>query len=140
MFSKVFSLIAAVTCVFLLYGCGDKNNPVSAGIPTELEGTWSQTAGGVTTTFTFRGSTFSATMEQTSYSGTFTIDTSVTPHHIDCYITASTTSGYVGKTSLGIYQLSGNTLEFAGNEPGNTVRPTSFASTLQTAYFVLTKV
>ena len=142
MFSKVLSLITGITCVFLLYGCGDKNNPASAGAPTELEGTWTQTVGGVTNTFVFHGNTFSAAFGQATYTGTFSIDTSITPHHIDCRMTTVTPSGsgYEGKTSLGIYLLSGNTFEFAGNEPGNTVRPTSFTSTSETEHFIMTKV
>jgi uncharacterized protein (TIGR03067 family) len=61
------------------------------------------------------------------YEGPFTVNTNATPNQIDIVVTQSDFPQYVGATILGIYQITGNTLTFAGNEPGVPVRPTTFS-------------
>lgn len=72
------------------------------------------------------------------YRGTFLLNKAANPYQIDFLITASHDGGNTGKISLGIYQVEGNTLTIAFNEPGVTTRPLSF--TLNgTRVFLLSK-
>jgi len=60
------------------------------------------------------------------YRGVFSLKKNVIPFQIDYTITECSVPAFVGQTSLGIYQVSGNTLSIAFNPPGNPSRPTTF--------------
>lgn len=135
--SRVFLFCAAFFCctaLFLFSGC-NKSNPAGVSSPTELEGTWKgYMVGepGISLELRMQGNVLIYKYEgQEMYRATFTIDTSVLPHHLDGTITSSRINGYVGKTSLGIYWLFHDTLLVAGTEPGDPVRPKSFAPSAQ---------
>ena len=70
--------------------------------------------------------------------GTFLLNKATTPYQADFFITASHDEVNIGKTSLGIYQVEGDTLTIAFNEPGVTERPSSFSSN-GTRVFLLNK-
>jgi uncharacterized protein (TIGR03067 family) len=61
-------------------------------------------------------------------SGTFTVDASKKPRHIDMKIEGGDDEKLQGKTSLGIYELDGDDLKWASNEPGAEGRPTDFTT------------
>ncbi|HUI92351.1 MAG TPA: TIGR03067 domain-containing protein [Chitinivibrionales bacterium] len=111
---------------------------------TSLEGTWKGHTLGDTNTFTavFTGNNFSFSLGLIiGYAGTFSINAASNPKTMDVVITQCANTAYVGKTSLGIYKVSSDTLTYAANEPGNPNRPTSFAydSTGTTVVFVFVK-
>jgi uncharacterized protein (TIGR03067 family) len=60
------------------------------------------------------------------YNGTFIVNTSVNPKQLDFNISQCSDSQFVNKTTYDIYKIIGDTLTFASNEPGNTIRPLSF--------------
>jgi uncharacterized protein (TIGR03067 family) len=102
----------------------------------EMQGTWQLVEGvkdGTTMSqeevekmqLTIDGNTFSMAGASEADSGTFTIDTSVTPHTID--ITHSE-GPHAGETCLGIYKVEGDKQTAAFTRPGEE-RPTEFAST-----------
>jgi uncharacterized protein (TIGR03067 family) len=92
--------------------------------PSELEGTWSGTNmdGIDQTQWTYTMALDSIDIQADAsekYSGTFTLDTSVSPRHIDIVITKSTLASDVGKTMPALYKLSGNILQITANAPGS---------------------
>ena len=122
--------IAVVTTLsFFSLSCDD-GNPAGTPSPTEIEGNWSGVIvdePDVSVVLEIHGNGMTYRYEgEEMYSGTFTLDKSVTPHRMDGVVTASQNSQYIGKTSLAIYQLSNDTLLLAGNEPGDPERPASF--------------
>jgi uncharacterized protein (TIGR03067 family) len=61
------------------------------------------------------------------YEGDFVVDDTVTPNTVDITIeNSSFGEEYKGKVSLGIFELSGNSLKLCCNEPDNPTRPTAF--------------
>lgn len=72
------------------------------------------------------------------FKGTFTLDPKAKPNAIDMKISAGgdKAKDYVGKTSLGIYELSGDTLRWAASEPGRDERPTEFTEKGKHLYVV----
>ncbi len=61
------------------------------------------------------------------YDGDVVIDDSATPNAVDITIKDSSFGeSYNGKVSLGIYELSGDSLKLCCNELGNPTRPTTF--------------
>jgi uncharacterized protein (TIGR03067 family) len=77
-------------------------------------------------TIIFSENTARFTGPNENYFGTYTTDTSVTPHQIDFYITDCSISSYIGTTALGIYEVNGDTGKWCGGEPGKPNRPDSF--------------
>jgi uncharacterized protein (TIGR03067 family) len=73
------------------------------------------------------------------YRAVFVFIPDTEPKQIDGRIYSANNPNYVGKTSLAIYQFDGDTLMFAGNEPGITTRPASFAPVTGTAVMALKK-
>jgi uncharacterized protein (TIGR03067 family) len=135
MMSCFLSCFSLVCFSGVLLRC-DNGSPTGPGAgPTELEGTWTGRAVWDTATYTitfaqnnfsFKSSALPATTD--AYSGTFTNNPGANPKQMDSYIAqCSLKPQYVGKTSLCIYKISNDTLTYAGNEPGNTQRPISFA-------------
>ncbi len=66
-------------------------------------------------------------------------DASATPNQVNFEITHSDYELYIGKTALGIYELNGDQMKFASNEPGVSERPTSFVPGNGTRVFEYTK-
>lgn len=84
-------------------------------------------------TFTFKDNKWTLQAKEKkefSFSGTFKLDAAAKPKAIDLKIEGGSdkekTEKYIGKTSLGIYEISGDTLRWCASEPGNTDRPTAF--------------
>jgi len=73
------------------------------------------------------------TLLMESYEGTYFINSITDPNEIDILIQNAMLNidgemeeTFVGQTSLGIYQISSDTLIIAGNEPGSITRPIDF--------------
>ena len=124
----ILSVLAVFAIATAVVGCSSSNTtgptPTLTSGNTELEGTWTAATEGMT--LTFSGNNWTFTRSSLQISGTFTINSAASPKTIDRYVTTSSVPQYVGKTSLGIYLLSGTNLTFVGLEPGNATRPTSF--------------
>jgi len=122
----ILSVLAVFTIAAVVVGCGSSNTALSGN--TELEGTWTATApdNTSTTTFTFSGDDCTFTRPGVlQMSGTFNLSYAASPKTIDFYIATSSDPQYVGKTSLGIYLLSGTNLTLEIGMPGDA-RPASF--------------
>jgi uncharacterized protein (TIGR03067 family) len=127
----------------LAIGCG-MSDPASGTEDPALVGTWTGTgtASGSSTawTFVFTATTADVKMAGSSaFSGTYTVDTTTTPKQLTLTISASLNTAYVGKSSNAIYEVVGNKLRYAGNEPGVSARPTTFSASSATPVFDLTK-
>ncbi len=95
---------------------------------TEIDGSWSTD----TETYTFNdGIFYLKTNSNTGLIGTYTIDTSQTPHTIDF--------GLAGETPLGLYKIEGNTLTLAINFTAAGARPSGFDAASGITTRVLTK-
>jgi uncharacterized protein (TIGR03067 family) len=125
------SILVVVAIATAVVGC--KSNDTSSG-NTDLQGTWMATApddNTMTITCAFNGNQWTmteaiATVGSIQLSGTFTVDSAANPKTIDMLFTSfPMETDWVGKTSLGIYEISGNSLNLCMGDPGET-RPTSF--------------
>jgi uncharacterized protein (TIGR03067 family) len=115
--------------------CSSKSTPTAPAGPTELEGTWKQTALGTNFTLVCSNNSFSMSGDLVA-SGVFSIDTGTNPKQVDIVITSYPDDPtYVGKTSLGVYALNGNNLRMALGEPG-TPRVTFTSTTAEEFTFV----
>lgn len=75
----------------------------------------------------FDGDKFSIKKDdQTIVEGTFRIDPAKSPPQIDMKVLREDENHHTGETSLGIYQINGDTLKWCSGEPGQTDRPTGF--------------
>ena len=95
----------------------------------DIIGTWIGTETNNPTgdwTFIFGETTLQVTGPSENYVGTYTTDTSFTPHHLDFHITDCSISGYIGTTTLSIYEVTGDTGRWCGSEPGSPNRPDSY--------------
>ena len=91
-----------------------------------LQGTWTATVKDKKFVLEFKGDKFTATIDENEvYKGTFKIDPSQKPKHID--FTIKEGDKWVNETSRGLYELKGNKLKWCANEPGKDQRPTEFA-------------
>lgn len=137
--------VALVPLVLMCAGCDDDSDsgPTgSSGTPTSLEGTWSgiEEGGTATWVWVFAGNTARVQSSGNEvYSGTFATNSTFTPPRITTTITSSVYASYVGQSSRGIYQLSGDSLIIAANEPGTAVYPDDFTATAQTRVFLLAR-
>jgi uncharacterized protein (TIGR03067 family) len=100
-----------------------------------LQGTWKASFEDKKLVLTIKGDQFTFTMGDEKYQGTFKLDPSKKPKHID--MTVKKGDKFVNKTSVGIYELKGNTLKWAANEPGKDQRPDEFRETEGMLYVVL---
>jgi uncharacterized protein (TIGR03067 family) len=119
------------------------SNPVNAPAPvkTELEGTWEGTNmdGIDQTQWTYIMALNSIIIQADAlekYRGTFTLDTSASPRHIDIVISKSATASDAGKTIPGLYSLSVNILQITGNGPGSQ-RPSNMDPPVSVIKFIL---
>ena len=60
------------------------------------------------------------------YKADFTLKEDVNPHQVVAVVNQCPAPQYVGKTTHAIYQLKGDMLTIAGNEPGNPEIPSAF--------------
>ena len=141
-----FAILLTTFFVFLLMaplftGCDDPSS--SSPTETELDGTLIGTevnGGPDEWTFTFTGKTAQCSCSTVEwYKGNFSINTSVVPKPLNISITKCSVPQFVGLVTLAIYKISGDTLTFAGNEPGVQERPTSFDPVGDTRVFVAIK-
>ena len=134
---KWLILIAILTGTVAFWGCGGSNPAGPIPYATELQGSWVFDDTDYRLTFTFTDSSWTALEEFWSkqdttltWTGTFTLNTAVSPKHIDLLCASSPYSGQAGLTSLGIYALNSTatacTLAIA--DFGDTVRPMTFGS------------
>jgi|GEM_PF-5431870 uncharacterized protein (TIGR03067 family) len=123
-FVTLMACVSAALAAFLSTGCSSTNSPSNqAPSTTEIEGTWSGTMSmGGNTTITFTGSSFSSTGSWVS-TGTFSVATGASPKQVNITLAqCSTNPDYEGKTTLGVYALSGQSLVMAMGEPGTGAR------------------
>jgi uncharacterized protein (TIGR03067 family) len=124
-------------------GGGDGGGDGGGGSDPALVATWSgHEVGDTVTVWTFvfgetEGS--AATDGAEVYSGEYTVDTTADPNELTMVIASSSFEAYVGETTNAIYEIVGDQLTFAGNEPGNPARPTSFAPGAGARVFELTR-
>ena len=101
-----------------------------------MQGTWTATVKDKKFVLQFKGDKFTATIDDNEvYKGTFKIDPSQKPKHID--MTVKEGDKFVNMKSVGIYELKGDTLKWAANEPGKDQRPDEFADKEGMLYVVL---
>ena len=135
--------ILAISIAAVIFSSCDIN-PIDHHGRTVLEGTWRGYEISDTTAVVqldISGINYNYTIGNVKYyAGTFALDDSVIPHHMDAYVSISVNAQYVGETALSIYQLTADTLLIAGNEPGVATRPSSFLPSTGTAIFRLTRV
>jgi uncharacterized protein (TIGR03067 family) len=93
-----------------------------------IEGRWSGFESGSTEKITleFAGNRFAYWDSQTNEigSGTFVVNDTVKPTHMDLTFERIAAPEYVGKVGLAVFELQGDEMKIAGAEPGSTVRPT----------------
>ena len=108
---------------------------------TELEGTWSGAEEGGAEgdwVLTFTGNRFEATGGPAvpNFRGAFTLDPIAEPRQIDMVIEGTLSRIFGGEPASGIYQIEGEALTLAMNEPGAELRPASFERVPGTRVFV----
>jgi len=115
---KLFYFIIAIALA--LTNCkGDLNDNSK-----ELEGKWY----GKTYNMTVSGNNFLLTnVKGDTLTGTISYNPNNNPKTIDLTITGGNSTNFFGLSSLGIYQLSKDTLLCAFQLPGNSLRPTDFS-------------
>ena len=114
------------------------------GGSAELAGTWkgtevNGTAG--TWSFVFTGAAVTVTEPNATgiYTGNYFLDTTKNPKTIEIEITAHYNISFIGKTMMGIYQLTGTALTIALNPPGHPFAPTGFDPVAPSRVWQLTK-
>ncbi|MCK5116159.1 MAG: hypothetical protein KAR44_06135 [Candidatus Aegiribacteria sp.] len=119
---KWFIIIVVLTGVIAFWGCGGSNATGPSPWTTELEGTWVLVDSTEVLTFTFSDTNWTILVDSFTLNGTVTLNTTVTPKHIDLLCTGSTDTSFIGTTSLGIYALNSvaTACTLAMNEFGDT--------------------
>jgi len=134
--TQLTTIIAAITLVTSVFAQGIQprakpgTKPQAAKGATALQGTWAtssingQTASeGNELTLTFEGNKYHQTFGGTvNERGTFKVDATKKPMTIDLSITEGNDAG---KTQLGIFEVTGDTMRCSFNPPGSTERPVS---------------
>ncbi len=134
---KWLILIAVLTGTIAFWGCGGSNPAGPIPYTTELEGSWVYNESDYRLTFTFSDSSWTVLQEEWykqdttfTWTGTFTLNTTVSPKHIDLLCASSPYSSQIGLTSLGIYALNSTATActLAIDDFGDTVRPITFGT------------
>jgi uncharacterized protein (TIGR03067 family) len=107
-----------------------------------LQGTWEAEKDGKKLTLTFAKKEFTVIMNGEKVTGTFKTDGKKNPKEIDMSVVDAEGqhAAYKGKTSLGIYELKGDTLRWCAAEPGMDRRPTEFTNSQGDAKFMLVEL
>lgn len=137
------SLVLVGVALLGAVGCGGGEARNGGGGDPELVGNWSgKELSSPSSEWTF-AITDTTVDVQTSgieaYKGTYTADPTSNPRQLTIVITDGAFAAYVGKNSNAIYKIEETTLTLAGNEPGISAMPTSFATGGTARIFVLTK-
>lgn len=131
----VFSAVLAVSASFYLWklvlkSLSAKFIPALKAVSSSadyllLEGHWMNEDG---VSFSFGGGKveFSYSEGNMRARGEVLLEEGENPKRMDVKITGASTIDYIGKTSLGIYSLEGNTLALCMGRPGERQRPDSF--------------
>ena len=91
----------------------------------KLQGKWTGEFKDTTFELTFAKATFTLTIVgKETYKGTFKIDPKKKPKELDLTFTEG--NELKGKTSNGIYEVTGDTLKWCANEPGKMDRAKDF--------------
>jgi uncharacterized protein (TIGR03067 family) len=94
-----------------------------------IQGTWNGKKGDQAVTLTIDATKFTLELAGKKIEGTYALDASKTPKHIDLTITSGSDAEamkFEGKTSKGIYELESDQLKWLAPEPGLEDRPTAF--------------
>lgn len=116
----------------------------SCGCRTELEGAWvgcEIRKPLIDWTLTIKGSQFSLVREDSSlwYKGLLKLNKNCRLKKIDLVVTETAVQISGGKTSLGIYEVDGDTLTIIATDPGDHLRPLSFDEPGKSSEFYFTK-
>lgn len=111
---------------------------------SELEGSWVGCEVGkplVDWTLTIKGNQFSLVREDWNlwYSGFLRLNKNCRLNKIDLEIIDAALQIFRGKTSLGVYEVDGDTLTIIATEPGDHLRPLSFDEAGKSREFYFTK-
>jgi len=104
----------------------------------KVQGSWSGTKDGKSIKMAFKGDQVTVTFDdKETFKGTYKLDATKKPKAIDIAVKEGPKKEYVGKTSLGIYKLEGNSLTWCANEPGRDNRPADFVESTGDAKYLL---
>jgi uncharacterized protein (TIGR03067 family) len=135
---RLFSLL--LFCAAALTACKKDEGPPDA--PAEVQGTWSgyEVLGrSGTWTLIIAGRALSTSGPGEWAKGSVNANPAANPKEVNFVINEASLPQYVGKTSLGIYKISNDTLTVALNAPGVTRRAVSFRVDLENRVFVFRK-
>jgi uncharacterized protein (TIGR03067 family) len=104
--------------------------------PRTLEGKWAGKGNGTRITLSFDKGSFVLTFQDNptafakgTFKGTYKLNTSVQPHHLDLNVTEAPDDKYKGKTALAICEFfGGQGLVLCAGEPGRDTRPKRFTA------------
>jgi len=123
---------SATSLILIGLGCSSSNVEKAPLLQTELEGSWigstANRRGGLGT-MEVVGSEMRFWMNgRLVYKGSLSVEPNGSPKRAAFMITESPNPNYIGKTSLGIYELrnDNDSLILAANEPGIVERPAAF--------------
>jgi uncharacterized protein (TIGR03067 family) len=92
----------------------------------KLEGVWVADKDGKKVEMRFEKGAFTVTLAEKTVKGTYKTDTKKTPHELDILLKDDDPK-IDGKTALCIYEVSGDTLKWMANDPGQgNPRPKAF--------------
>jgi len=139
-------ILGLVGLIGFASSCTSKSNPAAPVSDTSLlQGVWSGKLLGddqnPVWTITFSNDTaIAAAGTQIYFKGLFNVTEKNNVKNIDVIISESSIAPeYVGKTSLGVYQINKDTLKYAADEPGSLTRPASINGDSTSMVFVLVK-
>jgi len=117
---------------------------ISCNRPLELEGSWvgcEVRRPLIDWTLTIKGNQFSLVREDLSvwYKGLLKLNKNCRLKKIDLVVTDTAVQISNGKTSLGIYEVDGDTLTIIATDPGDHLRPLSFDEPGKSSEFYFTK-
>jgi hypothetical protein len=128
-------------CTLSLPAC-KKDEITSPNAPAEIQGTWigyEVQGGSGAWTLQINGSALNSSGLGEWYKGSVSAKAETNPKEVDFVVSECSVPLYVGKTSLGIYKMSGDTLTVSQNEPGVAARSVSFRVSFDNRVFVFLK-
>lgn len=107
-----------------------------------VQGVWEAEKNGKKLVLTFTKNEFTVMMDTETIKGTFKADAKKDPKEIDMTVTDADGrhAEFKGKTSLGIYELKGDSLRWCAGEPGRDKRPTQFVDSEGDAKYMLVEL